>query len=141
MTLTQVGSLPEASTIAGNDTVVIVVGGKFYRTTVDFLKQGMAVATESAKGLMSSTDKSLLNTINSQLSALVAPTSAPVATAATIAVPSGKYHITLSGVTNVTDVTGLIPRVIYTFSYPAGAGITFLGEQMKAGDVITLIDD
>lgn len=140
MTLTNITSLQEA-TPNGVDLVSFSVGGIFKKTTVDNLKSGMSVATSETKGLMSAADKVTLTNLNTQVSAIVAPPSAPVVSAETIAIPSGRTHITLTGTTTIQAITGMTPRVRYTFSYPSGAGITFLGEPLSAGDVVEVIDD
>lgn len=140
MTTKPAGSLPSAPSVTGADIVVIVKGGLFYRTTVDGLRAGMATATSEGKGLLSAADKVILDSLNTTVASLVAPTSTPIASAASIAIPAGRYHITLSGTTEVTSVTGAVPRVLYTVSYPSGAGVIFMGEPMKAGDVLPFID-
>jgi cytochrome c biogenesis protein CcdA len=63
-----------------------------------------------------------------------------VASATSIAIPAGAYTITLTGTTTITEVTGLVPRKEYIFSYPSGAGLIFMGEAMQAGDVLLATD-
>jgi hypothetical protein len=123
------------------DVVVIVKGGIFYRTTVDALRQGLATATASSKGLLSASDKLALDTAVSQVASILTPPSTPIASAATIAIPAGRYDITLSGTTEVTAVTGMVPRVLYKMYYPTGAGLTFLGNDVRAGDAPLLFAD
>jgi hypothetical protein len=140
MTTQPVNSLPAAITATASDIAVLVQSGTYKKATLSVLLTGLPEATTLAKGLMSSIDKQTLNLTVEQVSNLVAPTSTPIASAATITIPSGKYVITLSGTTNITSVSGLVPRVRYVFNYPTGTGLTFLGELMLAGDVVEIID-
>lgn len=140
MTTQPVNSLPEATTANAADITILVQGGVYKKATLTAFTTGLPEANTLNKGLMSSVDKQSLNLAIEQISNLVAPPSAPIISAATITVPSGRYVITLSGTTNITSVNGLVPRVKYVFSYPTGAGLTFLGEQMLAGDVVEVID-
>ena len=140
MTLTNITSLPDA-TPTGVDLVSFSVGGIFKKTTVDNLKSGMSNATSESKGLMSAADKVTLTNLNTQVSAIVAPPSAPIVAATTITIPSGRTHLTLTGTTAIQTITGMTPRVRYTFSYPSGEGLVFLGEPLVAGDVVEVIDD
>lgn len=141
MTLKPVGTLPTPTNVAGTDVVILVIGGVFHRTTVQGLIQGMATATSGGKGLLSAQDKVIIDALNTQVSALSAPPSTPIASATTITIPPNRYHITLSGTTTINTVQGLVARKLYTFSYPSGAGLTFLGEVMKAGDILPVIDE
>jgi hypothetical protein len=140
MTTKSVSTLPVPPFVAGGDTVVIVKGGLFHRTTVDGLKQGMDVAAPSGKGLMSAADKLALDSIGAQLGNLLNQPSTPIASAATITIPPGRYHITLTGTTNVVNVIGLVPRALYTIDYPSGAGLEFRNEPMLAGDSLLIAD-
>jgi hypothetical protein len=140
MTLQPVNSLPVATTATTSDIAVLVQSGIYKKATLTVLATGLPEASTVAKGLMSAIDKQTLALTVEQISNLVAPVSTPIASAATIAVPSGRYVITLSGTTEITSVTGLVPRVRYVFSYPTGTGLTFLGEPMLAGDVVEVID-
>ncbi len=140
MTLQPVNSLPAATGATTSDVAVLVQSGIYKKATLSVLVTGLPEASTIAKGLMSATDKQTLNLTIEQISNLVAPVSTPIASAGTIAIPSGRYIITLSGTTEITSVTGLVPRVRYVFSYPTGTGLTFLGEPMLAGDVVEVID-
>jgi hypothetical protein len=140
MTLQPVNSLPAATVATTSDIAVLVQSGTYKKATLSVLVTGLPEASTVAKGLMSSIDKQSLNLSIEQISNLVAPVSTPIASAATIAIPGGRYVITLSGTTEITSVTGLVPRVRYVFSYPTGTGLTFLGEPMLAGDVVEVID-
>lgn len=140
MTLQPVNSLPAATTATVSDIAVLVQSGTYKKATIAVLTTGIPEATTTAKGAMSASDKQTLNLTVEQISNLVAPTSTPIVATANITIPSGKYIITLSGTTNITSVSGLVPRVRYVFSYPTGTGLTFLGEQMLAGDVVEIID-
>jgi hypothetical protein len=135
-----VNSLPAAIDASPSDIAVLVQNGTYKKATITVLTTGIPEATTITKGAMSSLDKQTLNLLVEQISNLVAPTSTPIASAGTITVPNGRYVITLSGTTNITSVSGLVPRVRYVFSYPTGTGLTFLGEQMLAGDVVEIID-
>jgi hypothetical protein len=142
MTSKRASQLPTPPTdLTGSETAIVVIGGLFYRTTVDGLRQGIATATPLQKGLLSAADKAQLDGILPAVAALTAPPSTPIISASTITVPPNRFHITLSGTTPITVVQGLVPRKLYTFSYPAGAGLTFLGETLQAGDVVSVIDD
>jgi len=140
MTTKPATALPAATTVLGSDLIVIVKGGIFYRTTAAELISGLPAATDSTKGIMVATDKLALTTLSTQMSSILAPPSTAIASAASITVPAGRYHITLSGTTEVTTVVGMTPRVPYSVSYPSGAGLTFMGETMKAGDTLLFID-
>lgn len=140
MILQPVNSLPVATTASNTDITILVQSGIFKQSTLTVLANGLPEASTLSKGLMSASDKSNLGLVIEQISNLVAPVSTPIASAATIVIPSGRYVITLSGTTTITAVTGLVPRVRYVFSYPTGAGLTFLGEQMLAGDTVEIID-
>lgn len=140
MTTQPVNSLPAATTAAVSDIAVLVQNGTYKKATLAILTSGLPAATTTANGTMSAADKQTLNLTVEQISNLVAPISTPIASAGTITVPSGRYVITLTGTVNITSVSGLVPRVRYVFSYPTGAGLTFLGEQMLAGDVVEVID-
>lgn len=140
MTTQSVNSLPAATAASASDISILVQGGAYKKASLSVLTTGLPEATTTAKGVMSSIDKQTLLLLVDQLSNLVAPTSTPIASASTITIPSGRYVITLSGTTPITSVSGLVPRVRYVFSYPTGAGLTFLGEQMLAGDLVEIID-
>jgi hypothetical protein len=140
MTLQPVNSLPAATIANSTDIAVLVQNGTYKKSTLTVLVTGLPEANTGDKGLMSAIDKQTLNLTVEQISNLVAPVSTPIVSAATIAIPSGRYVITLSGTTTINSVTGLVPRVRYVFSYPTGTGLTFLGEPMLAGDVVEIID-
>lgn len=140
MTAKPISSLPLATTADGTDVVVLVIGGVYHRIALADFIDGLPTVTTSARGIMSAADKTNLSSLLTQVSQVVAPVSTPIASAASIAIPAGSYHITLSGTTTITEVTGMVPRLVYTISYPAGAGLTFMGELMKAGDVLSYID-
>jgi hypothetical protein len=141
MTLKPIGALPTAASVTGTDLVSIAIGGVFYRTTVNGLLQGMTTATAGGKGLLSAADKIIIDALNTQVAALSAPPSTPIVASTTITIPQNRYHITLSGTTTITTVQGMVARKVYTFSYPAGAGLVFLGEAMQAGDILSAIDE
>lgn len=140
MTTKPVSELPSTVSPVANDVVVIVRGGLFYQTTVDYLRTGMAVATSGGKGLMSAADKVSLDSLKTQMAAILAPQSTTIASAASITIPAGKYHFSLTGTTEVTSVVGLTPRVLYSVDYPSGAGLTFMGTAMQAGETLLFID-
>ena len=140
MTLQPINSLPTASPAQQSDITVLIQGGIYKKVTLSGLVNAFPDATIITKGLMSAIDKQTLNLTVEQISNLVAPVSTPVASASIIAVPSGRYFITLSGTNEITGITGLVPRVKYVFSYPTGVGLTFLGEPMLAGDLVEVID-
>ena len=140
MTLQPINSLPETENPSATDILLAVVSGVYRKLQIANLVKALPLASSSAKGLMSSSDKDGLTSVIGQVTNLVAPATAAVASASSIAVPSGRYLITLSGTTNIGTVTGLVPRVKYTFYYPTGAGLNFLGEEMKAGDFVEIVD-
>lgn len=140
MTLQPINSLPVTTAAAAADILPLVVSGLYRRVTVENLAKGIPVATTSVKGLMSDIDKTNLESVIVQVSNLVAPVSTPIASASTITIPSGRYVITLSGTTNINALIGIVPRVKYVFYYPTGTGLTFLGEPMRAGDTVEIID-
>lgn len=141
MTTQPVNSLPTASTAATTDILVLVQGGTYKKIAVTNLKSGIPTATSTTNGLMSASDKDNLDAYGSQIASVVAPSSYSLAASGTLTVgDSSKYVITLTGTTTITSVVGLTPRVKYIFSYPSGAGLTFLGEPMQAGDVFEVID-
>lgn len=140
MTLQPINSLPLASAANASDVLPLVVSGLYRRVTVQNLTNGIPVATTGLKGLMSSSDKTNLESVIGQVSNLVAPVSTPIASASTITIPTGRYVITLSGTTNINALVGIVPRIKYVFYYPTGTGLTFLGEPMKAGDTVEIID-
>jgi hypothetical protein len=141
MTTQPVNSLPTATSAATNDILVIVQSGVYKKIGVNNIKTGITNATNSTPGLMSATDKDNLDTYGSQIAAVVAPSTFSLAAASTLTITDpSKYVITLTGTTAITSVVGLTPRVKYAFSYPSGAGLTFLGEPMQAGDVFEVID-
>lgn len=140
MTTQPVNSLPAATTANVSDIAILVQNGTYKKITLELLKDGLPEASTVSNGLMSAIDKQTLNLTVEQISNLIAPVSTPIASSATITIPSGKYVITLSGTTNITVVNGLVPRVRYVFNYPTGTGLTFLGEQMLAGDIVEIID-
>jgi hypothetical protein len=140
MTLQPINSLPTATAATASDILPLVVSGLYRKVTVENLAKGIPVATTSVKGLMSDADKTNLESVIVQVSNLVAPVSTPIASASTITIPTGRYVITLSGTTTVNALVGIVPRIKYVFYYPTGTGLTFLGEPMKAGDVVEIID-
>jgi|688.fasta_scaffold1282607_2 hypothetical protein len=140
MILQPINSLPTATAATSSDVLPLVVSGLYKKVTVENLAKGIPVATTSVKGLMSDADKTNLESVIVQVSNLVAPVSTPIASASTITIPSGRYVITLSGTTTVNTLVGIVPRIKYVFYYPTGTGLTFLGEPMKAGDVVEIID-
>lgn len=140
MTLQPINSLPTATAATASDVLPLVVSGLYKKVTVENLAKGIPVATTSVKGLMSDADKTNLESVIVQVSNLVAPVSTPITSASTITIPSGRYVITLSGTTTVNALVGIVPRIKYVFYYPTGTGLTFLGEPMKAGDVVEIID-
>jgi hypothetical protein len=140
MTLQPINSLPTATAATASDILPLVVSGLYRKVTVENLAKGIPVATTSVKGLMSDADKTNLESVIVQVSNLVAPVSTPITSASTITIPSGRYVITLSGTTTVNALVGIVPRIKYVFYYPTGTGLTFLGEPMKAGDVVEIID-
>jgi hypothetical protein len=140
MTLQPINSLPTATAATAADILPLVVSGLYRKVTVENLAKGIPVATTSVKGLMSDADKTNLESVIVQVSNLVAPVSTPIASASTITIPSGRYVITLSGTTTVNALVGIAPRIKYVFYYPTGTGLTFLGEPMKAGDTVEIID-
>lgn len=140
MTLQPINSLPSATAANASDILAIIVSGLYKKITVENLAKGIPVATTSVKGLMSDIDKTNLESVIVQVSNLVAPVSTPIASASTITIPSGRYVITLSGTTNINALTGIVPRIKYVFYYPTGTGLTFLGEPMRAGDTVEIID-
>jgi hypothetical protein len=140
MTLQPINSLPTATAATASDILPLVVSGLYRKVTVENLAKGIPVATTSEKGLMSDIDKTNLESVIVQVSNLVAPVSTPIASASTITIPSGRYVITLSGTTNINALTGIVPRIKYVFYYPTGTGLTFLGEPMRAGDTVEIID-
>jgi hypothetical protein len=141
MTTQPVNSLPTATSAAINDILVLVQNGTYKKIAVTNIKSGIPNATNTVAGLMSAADKDNLDTYGGQIASVVAPSSFTLAASSvlTISDPS-KYVITLTGTTAITSVVGLTPRVKYSFSYPSGAGLTFLGEPMQAGDVFEVID-
>jgi hypothetical protein len=140
MTTQPVNSLPAAISAIPSDIAILVQNGTYKKSTIAIFTTGIPEASTVEKGAMSAVDKQTLNLLVEQLSNLIAPISTPIASAGTITVPNGRFVITLSGTTNITLVSGLVPRVRYVFSYPTGTGLTFLGEQMLAGDVVEIID-
>jgi len=140
MTLQPINSLPTATAATSSDILPLVVSGLYRKVTVENLAKGIPVATTSVKGLMSDADKTNLESVIVQVSNLVAPVSTPITSASTITIPSGRYVITLSGTTTVNALVGIVPRIKYVFYYPTGTGLTFLGEPMKAGDTVEIID-
>lgn len=140
MTLQPINSLPTATDPIGSDILPLVVSGLYRKVTVANLSKGLPLADNLNKGLMSTVDKTNLDSVIVQVSNLVAPVSTPIASASTITIPSGRYVITLSGTTNINTLVGIVPRIRYVFYYPTGTGLTFLGEPMKAGDTVEIID-
>lgn len=140
MTLQPINSLPLVTAGSPSDILPLVVAGLYKRVTIENFAKGIPVATTSVKGLMSDADKTNLESVIVQVSNLVAPVSTPIASASTITIPTGRYVITLSGTTNINTLIGIVPRIKYVFYYPTGTGLTFLGEPMKAGDTVEIID-
>ena len=140
MTLQPINSLPTATAATATDVLPLVVSGLYRKVTVENLAKGIPVVDTVSKGLMSSADKTNLESVIVQVSNLVAPVSTPIASASTITIPTGRYVITLSGTTNINTLVGIVPRIKYVFYYPTGTGLTFLGEPLKAGDTVEIID-
>jgi hypothetical protein len=140
MNLQPINSLPESTNPSATDILVAVVSGAYRRLQMANLVKALPLATTSVKGLMGSSDKDALNSLIGNMTDLVAPANQAIASASTITIPSGKYLITLSGTTTINTVVGLVPRVRYMFYYPTGAGLNFLGEEMKAGDFVEVVD-
>ena len=129
-------NLPAQDVVNETDLVLLVDGAENKQAPVAQLIEGMPVATTVQKGLMSAADKAAFATLQSQVLVQTGVVTSAVVAAATIALPSGINGIILSGTTTVTAVTGASPFKLYFASYPTGAGVTFLGTPMVAGDMV-----
>ena len=128
-----ISSLPSA-TPDGVDIFLLLKGGIAKQATIADIRLALALATETDKGLLSASDKTILDLNASELAAILAPTTYTIASAATISVASGATFVILTGTTTVTGITGLTTGYPVQFYYPTGAGLTFLGNTVQAGD-------
>ena len=131
--------LTEVTTPSPTDLLYIVSGGADKKVQLANLTPGLPVASQVQKGLQSAADKTALDNVVADVATLKSPLTATVASAASIAIPSNTYRVVLTGTTTVTVLVGLENYRTYTFFYPAGAGLTFMGLNMQAGDVYQFV--
>lgn len=134
MTPIPIPSLPSQDTPEAVDLLLLMVGGVANKATLGSILSALAVATTGSKGLMSATDKVVLDTNTTNLNNLVNAVSQALPASATLIVPSGKYFITLSGTTEVTNLVLPTKNITYYIWYPTGAGVTVMGQPIEAGD-------
>lgn len=128
-----ISSLP-VGTPAGADLFLLLQSGIAKQSTIANLRLAIDIATEVDKGLMSAADKAILDTVATEVAAMLAPAQYTIASGATIIVPTGATFIILTGVTTITTVNGLTIGHPCYFYYPTGAGLVFLGNPVVAGD-------
>lgn len=137
---TAISSLDEVTSPGATDVLPVVNLGTTKKVQVQHLGDGMPVATSSAKGLMSAADKVALAQAQADIAELQThPVSVTVASASNVAIPDGADVILLTGTTSVASVSDGVPYKTYTFAYPSGAGLTFLGVVMSAGDALVAV--
>ena len=136
-----INQLPVRNTPAEDDIVILIVDGVAYKAQLADALAVLPVATTLEKGLMSAADKIALNaataaitTLNNQVSGILNPTHATIASANTITVPAGVSFVTLTGTTTITAINGMTNYKPVWFAYPSGAGLTILGKSLRAGD-------
>ena len=127
-------SLDPRDTPDATDLLLLVVAGIAMRANLGDVRKALAVATDLEKGLMSAADKIALTTAVENISKILSPVSVTIASSATITLPPNTLFVTLTGTTAITTITGLSNNRPTWFFYPSGAGLTLLGESMKAGD-------
>jgi len=129
-----VTSLDPRDTPEASDLILLIVNGLAKRANLEDVRKALAVVTDLEKGLMSASDKVALTNAIANIAKLFGPTSITLASAASIAIPANTLFVTITGTTNITEVTGLANNRHTWFYYPTGAGLTILGEPVKALD-------
>lgn len=134
-------SLPVQNPPLPIDLILLVSGGVAYQAALGNILSALAVATTLSKGLMSATDKLTLDQLTQDVVHLIAPLAVTIASAASITVPAEKYFVIITGTTTITSITLPVKGVTFSFYYPAGAGVTIIGNPVQAGDAPLQIQD
>lgn len=135
-----ISGLPETTNPASSVLVPVVESGVTKKAAASNLVKAFPVATGSEKGLMSATDKTNLTQALADIAALQAdPTVETIASSATITIASGTDVVVLTGTTNVTTVNTPSAYKVFIIHYPTGAGLTFMGTALTAGNAILAI--
>ena len=129
-----VTSLPVDAAPNGAEAILLYQGGVAKQAVLATIVDGLPVATEAAKGLLAAVDKATLDGLVTEVTNILNPPSVTVASTSTINVPAGYFFVILTGTTTITNITGLVTNALYEFYYPAGAGLTFMGNPVQAGD-------
>jgi hypothetical protein len=129
--------LAEVTTPDPDDLLLLVAvsDAEPHKVKASNLISALPVSTSLSKGLQSAADKVALDSAIADVAVLKSPLVATVASASTVVVPASTFQVILTGTTNVTSLAGLANYRTYTFFYPTGAGLTFMGLNMQAGDV------
>lgn len=137
---TTISSLEEVVSPLATDVLPVVNLGLTKKVQLQNIKDAIPVATTTAKGMMSAADKVDLAQAQADITELQShPVSVTVASASNVVIPDGSDVILLTGTTNVASVSNGVPYKTYTFAYPSGAGLTFLGVVMSAGDALVAV--
>lgn len=127
-------NLPVDANPSATDVLLLIVAGVAQQANLGNILPALAIATETTKGLLSAADKLALDQVVAQMVTILAPTPINILSAPTISIPYGTNTVILSGTTPVTNITGLTNNFPVRFYYPTGAGLTFMGYPVVAGD-------
>jgi len=137
---TTITGLPVLTAPQGADVFPVVNAGTTKQLELAKVREALAVATATEKGLLSAADKAMLDALQISVANLLSkPTVATVASAATIAIPNGADVIVLTGSTNITTIENAVNYKIYVFYYPSGPGIDILGASLSAQASVAMI--
>ena len=137
---TTISSLDEVVTPGAGDVLPIVSSGATMKVQAQNLRAAIPVASTTDKGLMSAADKTSLGQAQADIANLQAyPVIASAVSASTLAIPNGSDVVILLGATNIVTILEAKSYHTYTFHYPSGPGLSFLGVAMSAGDTLVAV--
>jgi hypothetical protein len=135
-----ISGLPALETPLPEDVFPVTHAGNTYKLSLSQIRDALAIATDTAKGLLSATDKAALDLLQSRMANLLAkPLVATVASAETIVIPNDADVIILTGSTNVTAIADATPFKTYVFFYPTGPGISLMGASLPPQGVLVML--
>lgn len=129
-----ISALNELANAAATDELIVVRDGENFRVKAGDLREALAVASVSAKGLMSAADKANLAANTTDIAGLKNRENISIVAQSSITIPANVTHVSIIGSTPITNISFLGTGVQQVFISSAGGTVSVLGQQFNLQD-------